>query len=155
MAETATVYDLVLMLDLEAEDDVRAKVLADARAAITAQGTLVGEQQWGVRTLAYPIAHRTQAEYHLLQFTGPPTLIEGLEHALRIDDGVVRHRVIKQPRVGRGAAADAAAETRGSEARGSEARGSEGRGSEPRGSGGGRSQGGRGRGESDRQLVAP
>jgi small subunit ribosomal protein S6 len=148
MAQTATVYDLVLMLDLEAEDDVRAKVLADARAAITAQGTLVGEQQWGVRTLAYPIAHRTQAEYHLLQFTGPPTLIEGLEHALRIDDGVVRHRVIKQPRIGRGADAEA-------EARRAEARGSEARGSEPRGSGGGRSQGGRGRGESDRQLVAP
>jgi small subunit ribosomal protein S6 len=132
MAKPAPIYDLVLMLDLEAEDEVRAKVLADARAAITAQGTLVGEQQWGVRTLAYPIAHRTQAEYHLLQFTGPPSLIEGLEHALRIDDGVVRHRVIKEPR-GRDAAADTETESRGS--------------------GGGRAQSARGRGESDRQLV--
>jgi small subunit ribosomal protein S6 len=147
MAKTAPVYDLVLMLDLEAEDDVRAKVLTDARAAITAQGTLVGEQQWGVRTLAYPIAHRTQAEYHLLQFVGPPSLIEGLEHALRIDDGVVRHRVIKQPR-GRDAAAPGAEPT-------AEGRAPEPRGAEPRGSGGGRSQSGRGRGDSDRQLVAP
>jgi small subunit ribosomal protein S6 len=149
MTKTAPVYDLVLMLDLEADDEVRAKVLADARAAITAQGTLVGEQVWGARTLAYPIAHRTQAEYHLLQFTGPPTLIEGLEHALRIDDGVVRHRVIKQPRVGR----DAAAVTGDAEPRGSEARGSDARGSDARSSGGGRSQGGRGRGESDRQVA--
>jgi small subunit ribosomal protein S6 len=148
MAETATVYDLVLMLDLEAEDDVRAKVLTDARSAITAQGTLVGEQEWGVRTLAYPIAHRTQAEYHLLQFTGPPALIQGLEHALRIDDGVVRHRVIKQPR-GRDTAAPAGAEAE------TEARAPEPRSVEPRGSGGGRSQAGRGRGDADRQLIAP
>src|SRR5579862_1303300 len=98
MAATAKVYDLILMLDPAAEDDVRAKIVADARAAIGASGTLIGEQPWGLRTLAYPIEHRTQAEYHLLQFSGPPSLIAGLEHTLRITDGVVRHRVIKQPR---------------------------------------------------------
>jgi small subunit ribosomal protein S6 len=98
MAATATIYDLILMLDLAAEDDARAKIVADARTAIGVEGTLVGEQPWGVRTLAYPIDHRTQAEYHLLQFSGPPSLIAGLEHTLRITDGVVRHRVIKQPR---------------------------------------------------------
>jgi small subunit ribosomal protein S6 len=98
MAASTTIYDLILMLDLAAEDDVRAKIVADARTAIGVEGTLVGEQAWGVRTLAYPIDHRTQAEYHLLQFSGPPSLIAGLEHTLRITDGVVRHRVIKQPR---------------------------------------------------------
>jgi small subunit ribosomal protein S6 len=98
MADPAKIYDLILMLDVAAEDDVRSKIVADARAAIQADGTLIGEQPWGVRALAYPIAHRTQAEYHLLQFSGPPSLIDGLEHTLRITDGVVRHRVIKQPR---------------------------------------------------------
>jgi small subunit ribosomal protein S6 len=100
MAPNPPVYDLILMLDVAAEEDARAKIVADARAAISAEGTLVGEQPWGVRTLAYEIDHRTQAEYHLLQFTGPPSLIAGLEHTLRITDGVVRHRVIKQPRGG-------------------------------------------------------
>jgi small subunit ribosomal protein S6 len=98
MADPAKIYDLILMLDVAAEDDARSKIVADARAAIQADGTLIGEQPWGVRALAYPIAHRTQAEYHLLQFSGPPSLIDGLEHTLRITDGVVRHRVIKQPR---------------------------------------------------------
>ena len=97
MAAHATTYDLFLILDLTVEDDVRAKIVADTRATITADGTLIGEQPWGVRTLAYPIAHRTQAEYHLFQFSGPPSLIASLEHTLRITDGVVRHRVIKQP----------------------------------------------------------
>jgi small subunit ribosomal protein S6 len=97
MAASKPIYDLVLLLDLGAEDEVRAKIIADARAAISAEGELVGDQAWGTRALAYEIDHREQAEYHLLQFSGPPSLIDSLEHTLRITDGVVRHRVIKLP----------------------------------------------------------
>jgi small subunit ribosomal protein S6 len=97
MAAAAPIYDLVLLLDPAAEDDVRAKIVADAKAAIEADGELLGDQPWGLRPLAYQIGHRNQAEYHLLQFSGPPALINGLEHTLRITDGVVRHRVIKLP----------------------------------------------------------
>ena len=97
MAASKPIYDLILLLDLSAEDEVRAKIIADARAAISAEGELVGDQAWGTRALAYEIDHREQAEYHLLQFSGPPSLIAGLEHTLRITDGVVRHRVIKLP----------------------------------------------------------
>ena len=49
------------------------------------------------RALAYEIDHREAAEYHLLQFSGPASLIAALEHNLRITDGVVRYRVIKLP----------------------------------------------------------
>ena len=97
MAASKPIYDLILLLDLGAEDEVRAKIIADARAAISADGELVGDQAWGTRALAYEIDHREQAEYHLLQFSGPPSLIDSLEHTLRITDGVVRHRVIKLP----------------------------------------------------------
>ena len=97
MAASKPIYDLILLLDLGAEDEVRAKIVADARAAISAEGELVGDQAWGTRALAYEIDHREQAEYHLLQFSGPPSLIASLEHTLRITDGVVRHRVIKLP----------------------------------------------------------
>jgi ribosomal protein S6 len=45
--------------------------------------------------MAYRIRHQPDADYHLLQFTAPPTLIETLSHDLRITDGVVRFRVIK------------------------------------------------------------
>ena len=97
MAHAKPIYDLTLLLDLGAADDQRAKIVADARAAISAEGELLAEQAWGTRPLAYEIGHRESAEYHLLQFSGPPTLIAGLEHSLRITDGVIRHRVIKLP----------------------------------------------------------
>jgi small subunit ribosomal protein S6 len=100
MSDTAPTYDLMLLLDAAAEDDARAKIVTDATAAISADGQLLGHQPWGLRPLAYEIDHRSQAEYHLFQFQGPPSLIASLEHTLRITDGVVRHRVIKQPRGG-------------------------------------------------------
>jgi len=97
MAAAKPIYDLTLLLDLGAADDLRAKIVADARTAIASDGELLAEQTWGTRALAYEIDHREAAEYHLLQFSGPPKLISSLEHTLRITDGVLRHRVIKLP----------------------------------------------------------
>ena len=97
MADAKPIYDLVLLLDLGAEDDRRAKIVADARAAISAEGELLGRPALGHPTAAYEIGHREAADYHLLQFSGPPSLIAGLEHTLRITDGVIRYRVIKLP----------------------------------------------------------
>jgi len=92
----APLYDLIVMLDTQAPDDARAKVLTDVQTAIAGGGGSVErDDDWGVRQMAYEIRHKPDAEYHLLQFTGPPTLIEGLQRSLRINDAVVRHRVIK------------------------------------------------------------
>jgi small subunit ribosomal protein S6 len=97
MTDHKPIYDLVLLLDLGADDDRRTKIVADARAAISAEGELVGDQAWGTRPLSYEIEHREAADYHLLQFSGPPSLIAALDHTLRITDGVIRYRVIKLP----------------------------------------------------------
>jgi small subunit ribosomal protein S6 len=89
-------YDLVILLDLELEEPARAKIVADARASIEAQGELVRHDPWGERALAYPIARKASAEYHLLQFhASSPKLLDSLEHSLRIIDGILRFRIIK------------------------------------------------------------
>lgn len=96
MAEIAPIYDLVLMLSVEAEDDQRAKILKDVESAISkAGGSVERDDDWGRRPMAYQIRHQPESEYHLLQFKAPPALIEDLSHTLRITDGVLRHRVIK------------------------------------------------------------
>lgn len=88
-------YDLMMLLDTTAEADRRDKIVADVEAAIEARGGIVGRYDWGPRPLAYEIRHRTDADYHLMQFTGSPELLEQLERSLRITDGVVRFRIIK------------------------------------------------------------
>ena len=60
-----------------------------------ADGSIERQDDWGQRPLAYRIHHQPDADYHLLQFKAPPSLIEPLSHDLRITDGVVRFRVIK------------------------------------------------------------
>jgi small subunit ribosomal protein S6 len=98
MPVTDTVYDLTLLLSTAAEDDARAKILADVEKTIDdAGGAIVGKHPWGTRTLAYEIDHTTDAEYHLIQFNGSTALLEQLGHTLRITDGVVRFRIIKGP----------------------------------------------------------
>jgi small subunit ribosomal protein S6 len=96
MALPAPTYDLVLLLDAEVEADARAKIVADASAAIGAQGELLRHDVWGDRALSFPIAHKTTAEYHLLQFhASTPELLRGLDRSLRIADEVVRFRIVK------------------------------------------------------------
>jgi small subunit ribosomal protein S6 len=90
------IYDLMLLLDTQAEETTRAKIVADARAAIEAQGELVRQDDWGERALAYPIERKANAEYHLLQFHATtPELLAGLNRSLRITDGILRFRIIK------------------------------------------------------------
>ena len=95
MTLPAPTYDLVILLDPQVEDSIRARIVADARAAIEAQGEFLRHDEWGVRALTYPIDHKTSAEYHLLQFHATPELLETLNRTLRIADEVVRFRIIK------------------------------------------------------------
>ncbi len=89
-------YDLVLLLDTQAEESTRAKILADARASIEARGEIVRDDDWGERPLSYPIDHKKSAEYHLIQFhVSDKDLLSGLDRTLRITDGVMRFRLIK------------------------------------------------------------
>ena len=59
-----------------------------AAAAAAAAGTRL-------RPTAYQVRKRGDADYHLLQFQGKPELLQQLDHALKITDGVNRFRIIK------------------------------------------------------------
>jgi small subunit ribosomal protein S6 len=89
-------YDLMLVLSTAVEEERRAKIVSDVEAQITAGGGAVERQDdWHSRPLAYEIRHQGEGEYHLLQFTGSGTLLDAVSHNLRIDDAVLRFRIIK------------------------------------------------------------
>jgi small subunit ribosomal protein S6 len=95
MAEDAPLYDLVLLLDSDAPSERRREILGNVESMVSSQGTIERNDDWGVRALAYEIDHRTEAEYRLLQFTGPPELLENLQRNLKVTDGVIRHRIVR------------------------------------------------------------
>jgi small subunit ribosomal protein S6 len=89
-------YDLVLMLDTGVEPKARADILDDVKRNIAADGELLRHDAWGTRALAYPINHREQAEYHLLQFKpAKVALLKDLDRSLAIADEVLRFRIVK------------------------------------------------------------
>ncbi|HEY2771386.1 MAG TPA: 30S ribosomal protein S6 [Solirubrobacteraceae bacterium] len=96
MAEQTPLYDLVLLLSTASEADERSKILADIESVIaSAGGSVERNDTWGVRPLTFRIRHESEADYHMLQFTGPTSLLESLSHSLRIADDVLRFRIIK------------------------------------------------------------
>jgi small subunit ribosomal protein S6 len=96
MAQLPPIYDLMVLLATSSEDEARAKILADVEQTIADRGGKIElKQDWGVRRLAFEISHTADADYHLLQFSGPPALVETLSYNLKITDGVLRHRIIK------------------------------------------------------------
>jgi small subunit ribosomal protein S6 len=54
-------------------------------------GTWDGHQPWGRRRLAYEITHKTDAYYHLLNFSAAAETLDEVTRVLRITDGVMRH----------------------------------------------------------------
>jgi small subunit ribosomal protein S6 len=96
MPEANRLYDLTLLLSTEAAEDDRAKILSDVESAISdGGGSIERRDDWGTRPLTFRINHQRDADYHLLQFTGPPSLLESLSHSLHITDNVLRFRIIK------------------------------------------------------------
>jgi small subunit ribosomal protein S6 len=97
MAEAAY-YDLMVLLDPEAPEERRAGLVDQIKRQIdSGDATLKGDADWGMRRLSYEIDHRREAQYHLFQFQAAPAVLSQLDRSLSIDDGVLRHRIIKLP----------------------------------------------------------
>jgi len=52
--------------------------------------TIVNEENWGLRKLAYPIQKKSTGFYNLLEFEAEPTIVKKLETAFRRDERVIR-----------------------------------------------------------------
>ncbi|MGH2982511.1 MAG: 30S ribosomal protein S6 [Solirubrobacterales bacterium] len=95
MANEAREYELVLMIDPGLEDAARDKLADEVRKRVDSEGNLKHEDNWGLRTLAYEIRPRTEADYRWLRFEAQPELLDHLDHSLKIADGVLRFRIFK------------------------------------------------------------
>ena len=54
------------------------------------KGTIVHEENWGLRKLAYPIQKKSTGFYYLIEFKSESELIEKLEIQYRRDERIIR-----------------------------------------------------------------
>ena len=93
-------YELMIIFrgDLaEAEVD---EPLGRATAALAASGVRVDPERinrWPKRRFAYEIDHRSEGYYVVIEFTAAGVDLSGFERSLRLDDAVVRHKLIRLP----------------------------------------------------------
>ena len=91
-------YELLYIVDPNANDEVRANVTARIDGAIVGQGGSIDNvDDWGKRKLAYEIDHLSEGNYILVNFHADPTHVQELDRVLRITDAVKRHMIVVRP----------------------------------------------------------
>jgi small subunit ribosomal protein S6 len=89
---TVTTYEILLMLDPEQAEARQDEIVARARELVEkGSGTWRSHDPWGRRRLAYEIAHKQEAVYHLVVFDAEPETLDEISRVLKIDDAVMRH----------------------------------------------------------------
>ena len=84
-------YETVFILTPVLSDEQMKEAVEKFKGVLTANGaTIVNEEEWGMRKLAYPIQKKSTGFYCLLEFEGAPTLVKQLEIAFRRDEKVLR-----------------------------------------------------------------
>ena len=90
------IYEVVFIVDPEAEDAEVMKLSESVQKIITDQGgTIVKIDMWGRRQMAYEINHRKEGSYVLLEVEGSGAEIAELERRMRVNDRVLRYMTIR------------------------------------------------------------
>lgn len=84
-------YETVFILTPVLSDAQMKEAVEKFTTVLTDNGaTIVNEENWGLRKLAYPIQKKSTGFYTLIEFDGEPTLVKKLEIAFRRDERVLR-----------------------------------------------------------------
>ncbi len=85
-------YELmVIFTPVLSEDDYKASQKKYTAFIKEHGGSIVHENPWGLKSLAYPIAKKTTGLYWVLEYSAPSNLNEQLKIQLLRDENVLRH----------------------------------------------------------------
>lgn len=88
-------YELGVIIDPEVEPESETAALERLQAIITdAGGSLVEQNTWGRRQLAYPIRKKNFGVYHFWKFEVGGEVIDKLTFELRTNDAVMRSLIL-------------------------------------------------------------
>jgi len=89
-------YEIVFIIDPDADDSEVAKLSETVQKIITDQGgTITKTEMMGRRRLAYEINHKREGTYVLLEVEGSGSEIAELERRMRVNDRVLRYMTIR------------------------------------------------------------
>jgi small subunit ribosomal protein S6 len=91
-------YEVMVIFDASLEDDaVRGLVDRFTQQLKGAGAKSVTTDIWGRRRLAYPVHHRSEGYYVVIDANAEPAALSELDRALTLADEVLRHKVMRLP----------------------------------------------------------
>lgn len=92
-------YEVLYILSDKQDQDAKKALVAKFKAIVESYGEVTVDE-WGTKTLAYPIHSKISGDhptgyYVLMKFVAPPEIPEELERQMRISDDVLRFMVEK------------------------------------------------------------
>ena len=88
-------YESIFIVPPDVVGDDQTAIIDKYQKILTDQGADVLKlENWGVRTLAYPVKKQTRGCYVLVIFEAEPTVIAEYERRMRIDDKVIKFQTI-------------------------------------------------------------
>ena len=89
-------YELmVIFTPVLSDEDLKAEQKKFATLVKDNGGSVVAENAWGLKSLAYPILKKTTGLYWVLEYTAQPDFHEKLKTQLLRDENVLRHLTTK------------------------------------------------------------
>ena len=89
-------YELmVIFTPVLSEEEFRAEQKKFAALVKDNGGSIVSENAWGLKSLAYPIQKKTTGLYWVMEYTAPSDFNEKLKIQLLRDEAVLRHLCTK------------------------------------------------------------
>ncbi|WP_285906805.1 30S ribosomal protein S6 [Pseudodesulfovibrio pelocollis] len=92
----ATNYETLVLLSPELAEENRKEILTLLTTVVEREGgSMVETDDWGLRTLAYPVQKQTRGYYVRLVYDAPGNLVAELERNIRITDGIFKFMTVK------------------------------------------------------------
>ena len=89
-------YDIVVLVTPDLTDEDAAKVAGEYRKILVDGGaTVVKEEPWGKRRLAFPILRKREAHYVYWQVEALPAVVAEAERRMGLSDQVLRHLAVR------------------------------------------------------------
>lgn len=91
------IYETVLVVKPQLSDQEVGGIVDKTRQLISGEGgSILNEDRWGRRKLAYQIKHCREGFYVYLKFNAPPSLVGRLEQHFRLQEPVLRTITVRQ-----------------------------------------------------------
>ena len=89
-------YETVFIMTPVLSDQQMKETVAKFKGILTDAGAeIINEEEWGLKTMAYPIQKKSTGFYELIEFKAEPTVIAKLEVAFRRDERIIRYLTVK------------------------------------------------------------